>query len=53
MSYYFHHQNDTREVLVQTGVIGICGRWPLAAPFLFGSRLALWGGGGIKKDGEK
>ncbi len=32
-------------LLVQTGVIGICGRWPLAAPLLFGSRLAVLGGG--------
>jgi hypothetical protein len=38
--------NKPSEVLVQTGVIGICGRWPLAAPLLFGSRLAVLGGGG-------
>ncbi len=37
----FHHRNDTREVIVQTGVIGICGRWPLAAPLLIVSRLPL------------
>ncbi len=42
----FHHRDETREILVQTGVIGICGRWPLAAPLLFGSRLAFRGGGG-------
>jgi hypothetical protein len=42
----FHHRNDTREVIVQTGVIGICGRWPLAAPLLIVSRLPLMGGRG-------
>jgi hypothetical protein len=42
----FHHRNDTREVIVQTGVIGICGRWPLAAPLLIVSRLPFIGGEG-------
>jgi hypothetical protein len=40
---------------VQTGVIGICGRWPLAAPLLLGSRLAFMGreGKGIGVKGDK
>jgi hypothetical protein len=36
--------NKPSEVLVQTGVIGRDGRWPLAAPLLFVSKPAVYGG---------
>jgi hypothetical protein len=45
--------NKPSEILVQTGVIGKDGRWPLAATLLFGSRLAVLWGGGKQKDQRK